>query len=117
MSKQWGTASTDPNGLIRSDGKQPTPKIGLTLANCASLSDHDKLTSFSYHLSDLPHTPVEIVFRMVMNTIIICARFVVYVIRDKRRNMGSSPPIMVARIQITVANLDAYVSITFVQLC
>ena len=42
--KQLGTASSDPNGLIRADGKQLTSEIGLTLANCANLSDHDKLT-------------------------------------------------------------------------
>jgi hypothetical protein len=41
----WGTSTKDPNGLIRSDGKQLTSEIGLTLSKCdTSLNDHDKLT-------------------------------------------------------------------------
>ena len=44
-SKEWGTAQTDPNSQIRTDGKQLTSEIGLTLVNCDSfLNDHDKLT-------------------------------------------------------------------------
>jgi hypothetical protein len=42
--KEWGTASSDPNGQIRANGKQLTSEIGLTLANCGdNLDDHDKL--------------------------------------------------------------------------
>ena len=42
---EWATAVSDPNGLIRADGKQLTSEIGLTLVNCdTSLNDHDKLT-------------------------------------------------------------------------
>jgi hypothetical protein len=39
-----GTATNDPNGQIRTDGKQLTFEIGLTLVKCDTLSDHDKLT-------------------------------------------------------------------------
>jgi hypothetical protein len=43
--REWSTATSDPNGRIRTDGKQLASEIGLTLANCdTSLSDHDKLT-------------------------------------------------------------------------
>jgi hypothetical protein len=42
---EWATAASDPDGLIRADGKQLTSEIGLTLVNCdTSLNDHDKLT-------------------------------------------------------------------------
>ena len=42
--KQWETATSDPNGQIRTDGKQLTSEIGSTLGNCeAYLNDHDKL--------------------------------------------------------------------------
>jgi hypothetical protein len=42
--KQWGTATSDPNSQIRTDGKQLASEIGLTLNNCESnLDDHDKL--------------------------------------------------------------------------
>jgi hypothetical protein len=41
----WSTATSDPYGQIRTDGKQLTSEIGLTLVNCdTSLDDHDKLT-------------------------------------------------------------------------
>jgi hypothetical protein len=43
--REWSTATSDPNGRIRTDGKQLASEIGLTLVNCeTSLSDHDKLT-------------------------------------------------------------------------
>lgn len=42
--RKWGTATNDPNGQIRTDGKQLTSEIGLTLVRCDTLSDHDKLT-------------------------------------------------------------------------
>ena len=42
---EWATAASDPDGLIRADGKQLNSEIGLTLVNCdTSLNDHDKLT-------------------------------------------------------------------------
>jgi hypothetical protein len=41
----WSTATSDPSGKIRADGKQLASEIGLTLVNCDSyLDDHDKLT-------------------------------------------------------------------------
>jgi hypothetical protein len=45
--REWTTAINDPNGQLRTDGKQLTSEIGLTLrpSTCgATLTDHDKLT-------------------------------------------------------------------------
>jgi hypothetical protein len=42
--QQWETAASDSHGLLRSDGKQLTSEMGITLVYCGGLSDHDKLT-------------------------------------------------------------------------
>jgi hypothetical protein len=41
--REWSTARTDPNGQIRTNGKQLASEIELTIANCGdSLNDQDK---------------------------------------------------------------------------
>ena len=41
--KQWSTKDVDVNGIIRSDGKQLTSEIGLTLVNCQPYLDAQNL--------------------------------------------------------------------------
>lgn len=43
--KKWGTATTDPGGQIRTEGRQLSSDMGQLLADCNTvLNDHDKLT-------------------------------------------------------------------------
>jgi len=49
-------ATSDPNGQIRTNGKQLTSEIGLILVNCESnLGDHDKLTLTQIQLVNQDH--------------------------------------------------------------
>ena len=45
--KEWDTATTDVNGLIRIDGKHLTSEIGLTLVNCEPYLDAEDLLALT----------------------------------------------------------------------
>lgn len=83
-----------------------------------------KSLNFLNRLGDLPHTPIEIIFWMVMNTIIICARFLVYhidvtqIVIEFRVGQVITiwySHVVATGIQMTVADLDTFYGIPRVQ--